>query len=280
MTLCRLGLSWAPLGSPAADEAACQAPEQEVKQRRAGQACQWRGASTTKAWDRGTMVSSARLWDPQDHQSIRCLCMPCIWWASSEDVWRGGTSRAGSGRGSPAPCVPWCSAQPGQDPWGSQDLSHLLLLANQELFCRKLYSHLWGFKPNRDPISTMFFQEFSLSSVSLGRALDSVCASSSHFPSSFIYAKSMLDSSQCHCKQLYNLLCILPSANHNMANAFQLSVHVSLEQLFFWARCWGLLCLMKQRRKDVWSGMEVFTHLPIFMLLGRWEQSCWTIKGQ
>lgn len=70
----------------------------------------------------------------------------------------------------------------------------------------------------------MFFQEFSLSSVSLGRDLDSVCASSSHSPSSFIHGKSMQDSSQFRCKQLYNLMCVPPPPNHIVPNAFLLSV--------------------------------------------------------
>ena len=76
------------------------------------------------------------------------------------------------------------------------------------------------------------FQQFSLSSVSLGRVLDSVCAFSSPSPSSFIYAKSMHDSSLFHCKLLYNLVCVPPPANHTVANVFLLSVHISPEQLF------------------------------------------------
>lgn len=39
---------------------------------------------------------------------------------------------------------------------------------------------------------------------------------------------------------------------------------VSLEQSWFGAGCWELL---KQRRKDVWSGIEIFTHFLIFMHL-------------
>lgn len=147
MMLCRLGLSSAPLGLPSADGAACQEPEEDVELARLTR----EGAqSWTEAWDPGTTVPSTQLGDPQGHRGIRWLCTPCARWASSKARWRGDGFGAGSGRGSQGPCVPWCSVQPGQDPWASQDLSHLLLLTNQELFCRKCNSNLWVFKPNSD----------------------------------------------------------------------------------------------------------------------------------
>lgn len=58
--LCQLGLSWAPLGSPAADGAACQEPQVEVRQGGAGQAHQGRGWQKDRglgAWDHNSPFS-------------------------------------------------------------------------------------------------------------------------------------------------------------------------------------------------------------------------------